>query len=82
MEELTYKSLRNLAKKAQNEKDKAQGKIYECRKQITEIRKEEAHWEGERDLADYFLSLIQQEMNRPEAKPEEQPEKDYSEGSE
>lgn len=64
MAELAYKSLRNLAKKAQNEKDKAQGKIHECREQITKIRKEEAHWEGERDLADYLLSYIKQELDK------------------
>lgn len=81
MAELAYKSLRNLAKKAQNEKDKAQGKIHECREQITKIRKEEAHWEGERDQADYLLSYIKQELDKCNARAEMEKQSD-SEGSE
>ncbi len=56
------KSLELLAAKVKEEKDKAQGGIYDCRKRITEIQKEMAHYEGERDQADFLLHLIEEEQ--------------------
>lgn len=73
--------LERLAEKAQHEKDRAQSKIRDCRKRITEIRKEEAHWEGERDQADFLLFFIQNEL-KGNGEPDEQPEIKYPEGEE
>lgn len=61
-------TLTNLKRFAENEKGNAQGRIYELRRQITEIEKEICHFEGERDLADYMISKVEEEIKGLEVK--------------
>lgn len=52
--------LNKLKEKATNEREKAKGRIFDLRRKITDIEKEICFHEGEKDVADYILSYIDQ----------------------
>lgn len=59
--------LKSLKRFAENERGKAQSKIYELRNKIKDIEIEISHYEGERDLADYLISKIEAKIKGFEA---------------
>ncbi len=56
--------LKSLKYVAENEKGKAQSKIYELRNKIAEIEKEISHYEGEKEMAEYIISKIDDVGNK------------------
>ena len=52
--------LKSLKYFAENEKGKAQSKIYELRSRITELEKEIRYYEGKKELAECILGEIQE----------------------